>query len=103
MKRHTLLDLRGAIPTLIRLTEGKWHAVPFLDELIWEAGACYVRDRGYLEEARLDRFVLANAFLVTRAKSNSDGRWAASRPVDRTTGLRVDQTVYRQGDPAALD
>ena len=100
---HTLLDLRGAIPTFIRITEGKLHDVHFLDELILEAGAFYVMDRGYLDYARLYRFVLANAFFVTRAKSNMDARWAASRPVDRTTGLRADQTVCLQGDKAAVD
>ena len=103
VKMHTLLDVRGAIPTFIRITEGKLHDVHFLDELILEAGAFYVMDRGYLDYARLYRFVLENAFFVTRAKSNFDCRWAASRPVDRTTGLRSDQTVYRQGKQAAVD
>ena len=80
VKMHTLLDLRGAIPTFIRITPGTLHDVHFLDELRLEAGACYVMDRGYLDYARLDRFVLENAFFVTRAKSNIDCRWAASRP-----------------------
>jgi len=103
VKMHTLLDLRGAIPTFICITEGKLHDVHFLDELILEAGAFYVMDRGYLDYGRLYRFVLENAFFVTRAKSNLDCRWAASRTVDRTTGLRADQTVYLQGKQAALD
>jgi hypothetical protein len=103
VKMHTLLDLRGAIPTFICITEGKLHDVHFLDELILEAGAFYVMDRGYLDYSRLYRFVLENAFFVTRAKSNLDCRWAASRTVDRTTGLRADQTVYLQGKQAALD
>jgi transposase len=103
VKMHTLLDLRGAIPTFIRITEGKLHDVHFLDELILETGAFYVMDRGYLDYARLYRFVLENAFFVTRAKSNMNCRWAASRPVDRATGLRADQTVYLQGTQAALD
>ena len=103
VKMHTLLDLRGAIPTFIRITEGKWHDVHFLDELILEAGAFYVMDRGYLDYARLYRFVLENAFFVTRAKSNMNCRWGASRPVDRATGLRADQTVCLQGTQAALD
>ena len=60
-------------------------------------------DRGYLDYGRLYRFVLENAFFVTRAKSNLDCRWAASRTVDKTTGLRADQTVYLQGKQAALD
>ena len=103
VKMHTLLDLRGAIPTFIRITRGKLHDVHFLDELLLEAGAFYVMDRGYLDYARLYRFVLENAFFVTRAKSNIDCRWAASRPVDRATGLRADQTVYLQGTQATLD
>jgi len=103
VKMHTLLDLRGSIPTFICITEGKRHDVHFLDELILEAGAFYVMDRGYLDYGRLYRFVLENAFFVTRAKSNLDCRWAASRTVDRTTGLRADQTVYLQGKQAALD
>ena len=103
VKMHTLLDLRGAIPTFIRITEGKLHDVHFLDDLILEAGAFYVMDRGYLDYARLYRFVLENAFFVTRAKSNMDCRWAASRAVDHATGLRADQTVYLEGAQAALD
>lgn len=103
VKMHTLLDLRGAIPTFICITEGKLHDVHFLDELILEAGAFYVMDRGYLDYGRLYRFVLENAFFVTRAKSNLDCRWAASRMLDRTTELRADQTVYLQGKQAALD
>jgi hypothetical protein len=103
VKMHTLLDLRGAIPTFIRITEGKRHDVHFLDELILEVGAFYVMDRGYLDYARLYRFVLESAFFVTRAKSNMDCRWVESRPVDRATGLRADQTVYLQGAQAALD
>ena len=103
VKMHTLLDLRGSIPTFICITEGKLHDVHFLDELILEAGAFYVMDRGYLDYGCLYRFVLENAFFVTRAKSNLDCRWAASRTVDRTTGLRADQTVYLQGKQAALD
>ena len=103
VKLHTLLDLRGAIPTFIRISEGKLHDVNFLDELLLEAGAFYVMDRGYLDFARLYRFVQAGAFFVTRAKSNFDYRWCASREVDRTTGLRSDQTVYLQGPQSALD
>jgi hypothetical protein len=103
VKMHTLLDLRGSIPTFIRITEGKLHDVHFLDELILEAGAFYVMDRGYVDYARLYRFVLENAFFVTRAKSNIKCRWAESRPVDPSTGLRADQTIYLQGVQAALD
>jgi hypothetical protein len=103
VKLHTLLDLRGAIPTFIRISEGKLHDVNFLDELWLEAGAFYVMDRGYLDFARLYRFVQAQAFFVTRAKSNFDYRWQVSREVDLSTGLRSDQTVYLEGVRSSLD
>ena len=103
VKMHTLLDLRGAIPTFIRITEGKLHDVNFLDELVLEAGAFYVMDRGYLDFDRLYRFAQAGAFFVTRAKSNFDFRWRASRDVDPATGVRSDQTVSLAGEQSALD
>jgi hypothetical protein len=82
VKLHTLLDLRGSIPTFIRITEGKWHDVNILDDLPLEAGAYYVMDRDYLDFKRLHRFSEVGAFFVTRAKSNFDYRWCASREVD---------------------
>ena len=103
VKMHTLLDLRGAIPTFIRITEGKLHDVNFLDELVLEAGAFYVMDRGYLDFDRLYRFAQEGAFFVTRAKSNFDFRWRASRDVDPATGVRSDQTVSLAGEQSALD
>lgn len=103
VKLHTLLDLRGAIPTFIRMSIGKLHDVNILDDLPLEAGAYYVMDRGYMDFERLHRFVEAGAFFVTRAKSNFDSRWCASREVDLSTGLRSDQTVCMQGVQSSLD
>jgi IS4 transposase len=103
VKLHTLLDLRGSIPTFIRITEGKLHDVNILDDLPLEAGAYYVMDRGYLDFKRLHRFSEVGAFFVTRAKSNFDYRWCASREVDLSTGLCSDQTVSLQGVQSSLD
>ena len=103
IKVHTQLDLRGSIPSFIRISEGKRHDVHFLDELILEPGAFYVMDRGYIDFARLYRFQLEGAFFVTRAKKNFKFRWRASHTVDRATGLRSDQTVALHGLKAACD
>jgi hypothetical protein len=91
VKLHTLLDLRGPIPTMIAIPEGKQADVRVLDELIPEPGAFYIMDRGYVDFDRLYRFVLASAFFVTRAKAGLQLNRLASRPVNRTTGLRSDQ------------
>src|ERR1700728_91257 len=93
IKMHTLLDLHGSIPTFIRITEGKTHDVNVLDEFIPEAGSFYVMDRGYIDVERLYRFTLCSAFFVVRSKENIllDRRY--SHPVDRSTGVRSDQTV----------
>jgi hypothetical protein len=93
VKMHTLLDLRGNIPTFIRVTQGRVHDVNILDEISPEAGAFYVMDRGYIDFARLYEFTLSSAFFVTRTKENVLLRRRYSRPVDRTTGLRSDHTV----------
>ena len=93
VKLHTLLDLRGAIPSLIHISDGKLHDVNVLDVLIAEPGAFYVMDRGYLDFDRLYRLHLAASFFVTRAKSNFRFKRVYSRPVDRTTGLLCDQEV----------
>lgn len=90
---HTLLDLHGSIPTFIRITDGKVHDVNILDELIIEAGAFYVMDRGYIDFERLYRFTLSAAFFVVRAKANVLLQRRYSRPVDKATGLRSDHTV----------
>ena len=93
VKMHTLLDLHGSIPTFIRITEGKVHDVNILDELVIEAGAFYVMDRGYIDFERLYRFVLESAFFVVRTKTNVILQRRYSRPVDKSTGLRSDHTV----------
>ena len=93
VKLHTLLDLRGAIPSFIHITDGKLHDVNVLDLLVAEAGAFYVMDRGYLDFERLYRLHQAGSFFVTRAKSNFKFKRVYSRPVDRSTGLLCDQEV----------
>ena len=93
IKLHTLLDLRGNIPSFIRISDGKWHEVNVLDELITEPGAFYVMDRGYIDFERLGRLNKAGSFFVTRAKSNLRVQRRYSHKVDKTTGLICDQTV----------
>ncbi len=94
VKLHTLLDLRGPIPTMISISEGKKADVNILDELLLEPGAFYVMDRGYVDFRRLYRFVLAGAFFVTRAKEGLRINRLESRPVDGSTGVRADQIVW---------
>ena len=93
VKVHTLLDLHGNIPTFIRVTDGKVHDVNILDEILPEAGAFYVMDRGYIDFERLYVFTLCSAFFVVRTKENIllDRRY--SHPVDKATGVRSDHTV----------
>ena len=93
IKLHTLIDLRGNIPSFIHISDGKLHDVNVLDELLPEAGAFYVMDRGYLDFERLHRLHLSGAFFITRAKSNLKAQRRYSRPVDRSTGLICDQTI----------
>src|ERR1039458_7271104 len=93
VKMHTLLDLRGNIPTFIRITDGKVHDVNILDELAIEAGAFYVMDRGYIDFERLHAFTLSLAFFVVRTKENILLQRRYSHPVDKSTGVRSDQTV----------
>ena len=97
VKMHTLLDLRGAIPSFVHVSNGKLHDVSVLDLLIPEAGAIYVMDRGYLDFERLHVLHQAGAFFVTRAKSNLDARRIYSAPTDRTTGIICDQTIALNG------
>lgn len=97
VKMHTLLDLRGNIPTFIHISDGKLHDVNALDLLELEPGAFYIMDRGYVDFTRLYRFTLASAFFVTRAKSNTKLRRLYSQAVDQSTGLRCDQTVVLTG------
>nr|CRH06315.1 Transposase [Candidatus Magnetococcus massalia] len=93
VKLHTLLDLRGNIPTFIHISDGKLHDVNVLDEIIPEPGSFYVMDRGYLDFARLYLLDQCGAFFVTRAKSNLGFRRLYSRPVDKSSGLQCDQTI----------
>src|SRR5208282_4542915 len=91
--RCTLLDLRGNIPTFIRVTDGKVHDVNMLDEIMPEAGAFYVMDRGYIDFQRLFVLTLSSAFFVVRTKANVLLQRRYSHAVDKRTGVRSDQTV----------
>ena len=93
VKMHTLLDLRGNIPSFIKITEGTLHDVNILDILVPEPGSFYIMDRGYLDFERLYVLTQLLAFFVTRAKKNNKFRRIYSHPVDRTDGLRCDQTI----------
>jgi hypothetical protein len=97
VKLHTMLDVRGSIPCFVHISHGKTHDVTVLDQVPIEPGAFYVMDRGYVDFARLHRFTLGAAFFVTRGKRNLDCTRRARRPVDRTTGLRSDQTIVLAG------
>ena len=97
VKLHTLLDLRGNIPSIIVITHGKVHDVNILDQLAFEAGATYVMDRGYVDFARLYKITLASAFFVTRAKSNFVFKRLYSLPVDKSTGVLSDQIITLSG------
>jgi hypothetical protein len=93
VKLHTLLDLRGSIPTVVIVTGGQIHEVNILDQLIWEAGAIYLMDRAYVDFRRLYRLHQSGAFFVTRAKKRFDCRRLYSQRVDKKTGLQCDQIV----------
>src|ERR1022692_2721359 len=93
VKMHTLLDLRGSIPTFIEVSDGKLHDVNILDQMLPEAGSFYVMDRGYLDFERLHAFHRCGAFFVTRTKAGVLLRRRYSRAIDKSTGLRSDHTV----------
>ena len=97
VKLHTLLDLRGNIPSFIFISGGKMHDVNILDQLTPEPGAFYVMDRGYIDFTRLARLGVAGSWFVTRAKTNMKAQRRYSRPVDRSTGLICDQTIMLTG------
>jgi len=97
IKLHTLLDLRGNIPTFIAITDGKVHDVNVLDMLLLEAGAIYVMDRGYLDFSRLYAIEQGKGFFVTRLKSNTQFERIYSHPVDKATGVQCDQTIVLSG------
>ncbi|HQH71687.1 MAG TPA: IS4 family transposase [bacterium] len=101
IKLHTLLDLRGSIPTFVHITSGKIHDVNILDELLPEPGAIYILDRGYLDFARLFRFHQHLSRFVIRAKSNLQCQRVYSQPVEKSTGMQCDQIIRRTGLTAA--
>mgnify|MGYP000999972987 CR=1 FL=1 len=103
VKLHTLLDLHGNIPSVIIITTGKVHDVNILDRLIFELGAIYVMDRGYLDFARLYKIHQTPAFFVTRAKTNFSNKRLYSMPVDKATGVQCDQIVVLKGHYAKKD
>lgn len=103
VKLHTLLDLRGNIPTVAIITTGKVHDVNILDDLRFEAGSIYIMDRGYLDYGRLYAIHQNLGFFVTPAKKNFGGRRLYSRPVDKSTGVQCDQTVTLKGFYAKQD
>lgn len=97
IKLHTLMDLRGSIPCFVRISSARMHDVNILDELFWEPGALYIMDRAYTDFARLYEFTLSFAFFVIRAKKNLDFSRRSYRHVDKSTGLRCDQTIILKG------
>jgi IS4 transposase len=103
VKLHTLLDLRGSIPTLIIITDGKVHDVNILDELLFEPAAIYLMDRGYLDFARLYKMHLASAFFVTRAKVNTRFTRLYSNPVEKSSGVQCDQIIMLKNYKAKKD
>ena len=103
VKMHTLLDLRGNIPTFIHITDGKMHEVNVLDILIPEAGSFYIMDRGFTDFARWFTLHQVQAFFIIRGKSNLLFRRVYSRPVDKSTGLRCDQTIVLTAPKALKD
>ena len=103
IKLHTLLDLRGNIPSFLHISDGKLHDVNVLDLLLPEPGAFYIMDRGYIDFERLYRLHQAGSFFVTRAKSNLKAQRRYSHPIDRNTGLICDQTIVLTGFYARQD
>jgi len=103
MKLHTLLDLRGNVPSFIKITDGKVHDVNILDDLIPEPGSYYIMDRAYLDFARLYSLTQFCAFFVTRAKINLQFRRLYSHPIDKSIGLKSDQTIVLTGINSAKE
>ena len=97
VRLHTLLDLRGSIPSCIWITDGKVGDVTMLDSLLTEPGAFYIMDRGYIDFSRLHTLAQSQAFFVVRARDNTQFRRLYSHPIDRSTGLRCDQTIVLTG------
>jgi hypothetical protein len=97
VKLHTVLDLRGSIPSFVHVSDGNTSDLRLLDQIVFEPGSFYVMDRGFVDFARLYRVHSAQAFFVIRAKSNTQYRCLASRPIDKSTGLRCDQRIVLTG------
>ena len=97
VRLHTLLDIRGNIPSFILISDGKLHDIHVLDHLIYEPGSFYVMDRGFIDFSRLYHLHNAQAFFVIRAKNNLQYRRLYSQPIDKETGLRCDQTIVMTG------
>ena len=97
IKLHALLDLHGNIPSFIEITDGKVHDVNILDEIFPEPGSYYIMDRAYIDFTRLYTLNLENAFFIIRAKSNFKFKRLYSHPIDKSTGLRCDQTIVTSG------
>jgi transposase len=102
IKLHTLLNIQGSIPEFILISSGKLHDVKVLDHMLFQPGAFYIMDRGYLDFERLYKMNLANAFFVTRAKKNTQLTRRYSHPVDKTTGVQCDQTVVLSNEDSFL-
>ena len=103
IKLHTLMDLRGSIPSFIKITDGKVHDINVLDDIIPEPGSFYVMDRGYLDFARLYNITLCLAFFVTRSKTNLKFRRIYSHLIDKSLGLICDQTIVLSNADSAKD
>ena len=103
VRLHTLLDLRGNIPSFIHISDGKLNEVNVLDEIAFEPGSFYIMDRGFMDFTRLHTLHLAQAFFVVRAKSNVRYRRLYSHPIDKACGLRCDQTIVLTGQFSATD
>jgi len=103
VKMHALLDLRGNIPSFIKITDGKFHDVKVLDELIPEPGSYYVMDRAYLDFSRLYTLTQCMAFFVMRAKGNLQFRRVSSHPADKAAGIKSDQTISLSGFYSSKD
>jgi len=102
VKLHTMIDLRGNIPVFIEITDGKVHDVNILDQIEFEPGAFYIMDKGYYDFERLQKINQAKAFFVIRAKKNLKFKRVYSNPVDKSTGLRCDQTIKLTGTKTSL-
>ena len=103
VRLHTLLDLRGNIPSFVHISDGKLHEVHAFDQITFEPGSFYIMDRGFLDFVRLHSLHRAQAFYVIRAKSNTQYRRVYSHPVDRASGLRCDQTIALTGKFSSID